>query len=325
MFGGNGGNGNISFLQLWANEKAGPDGGDGGNGGHVILEASYDVNSFNHVTSILRAEEGENGASKDCHGANAKHTVIRVPVGTIIKNEENKIIGDLDKEKLMFVAARGGSGGKGNRFFATDTEQSPKICEYGAEGEDVSYMLELRSMADIGFIGFPNAGKSTLLRAISRAKPKVASYAFTTLKPHLGIIPYDDYENLTVADLPGLIEDSHKNKGLGIQFLKHAERCSVLLFVLDVSYQNTWDHFDSLLFELENFSPQLAARPKIIAANKIDLEDGETNAKELQKRMEERDILVIPISAKMGTNLQKLLIEMRRFVDDFKKNNVSEE
>ncbi|KAL5278912.1 hypothetical protein ACFFRR_003506 [Megaselia abdita] len=222
----------------------------------------------------------------------------------------------------MFVAARGGSGGKGNSFFATDTEQSPKICEYGAEGEDVSYNLELRSMADVGFIGFPNAGKSTLLRAISRAKPKVASYAFTTLKPHLGIIPYDDYEHLTVADLPGLIQDSHKNKGLGIQFLKHAERCSVLLFVLDVSYQNTWDHFDSLLFELENFSPQLASRPKIIAANKIDLADGEENAKELEKRMAERDILVIPISAKMGTNLQKLLIEMRTFVDDFKKKDL---
>lgn len=322
MFGGNGGNGNISFLQLWANEKAGPDGGDGGNGGHVILEASYDVNNFNHVMSILKADEGDNGASKDRHGGNAKHTVIKVPVGTIIKNEENQIVGDLDKEKLMFVAARGGKGGKGNSFFATDTEQTPKICEYGAEGEDVAYMLELRSMADVGFIGFPNAGKSTLLRAITRAKPKVASYAFTTLKPHLGIIPYDDYEHLTVADLPGLIQDSHKNKGLGIQFLKHAERCSVLLFVLDVSYQNTWDHFDSLLFELENFSPQLASRPKIIAANKIDLPDGEENAKQLEKRMGERDILVIPISAKMGNNLQKLLIELRRFVDDYKKKMV---
>jgi len=219
--GGKGGDGCVSFLQLWCNERAGPDGGDGGHGGHVVFQASNDVRNFNHVGSILKAEEGERGSSKDCHGKNAKHSVIKVPIGTVIRNAQGLIVGDLGQADLMFVAARGGAGGKGNRFFTTDKETSPKVCEYGPSGEDLSYTLELRSMADVGLIGYPNAGKSTLLNALTRAKPKVAPYAFTTLRPHLGTVQYDDHVQLTIADLPGLVQqnpDSEAGEQTSVEF-----------------------------------------------------------------------------------------------------------
>ncbi|XP_055839856.1 mitochondrial ribosome-associated GTPase 2 [Episyrphus balteatus] len=321
VLGGKGGDGCINLRQVWCNERAGPDGGDGGNGGHIIFEASTDVNNYNHVTSILKADEGTKGGTNECHGRNASHTVVKVPVGTIIRNDEGKVVGDLDKERAMFVAARGGSGGKGNKFFATSLQQTPRICEYGADGEDLTYTLELRSMADVGFIGFPNAGKSTLLRAISRAKPKVASYPFTTLRPHIGMIQYDDYEQVAIADLPGLIPDSHKNKGLGIQFLKHAERCSVLMFVLDASGEEPWKHYEILDNEINQFSQKLGQRPRIIVANKIDAPDAEVNVKELEERLSRP---VIGISAKMGTNLAKLLVVIREHYDAQRRTNLEE-
>lgn len=310
--GGSGGDGCISFLHLWSNEFAGPDGGDGGHGGHVVLKASMDVKDLTHVLSILKAEPGERGSNKDCNGKNADHFIVNVPIGTVVKNERGKVIADLSEEGLMFVAARGGAGGKGNHFFISDTMQAPEICEYGAKGEQLEYSIELRSMAHIGMIGFPNAGKSTLLRAISRARPKVAPYPFTTLKPHLGMIQYDDYEQIAVADLPGLIPDSHKNKGLGIQFLKHAERCSGLLFVIDVSNENPCDHLDTLKYELSQFSDELIQRPQLIVANKIDVPGAFDNVKILK---DSTDIPVIPVSAKIGTNLSELLQEIRRMYD----------
>lgn len=218
----------------------------------------------------------------------------------------------MDEAGAMFVAAHGGAGGKGNHFFTNDKEQAPQVAEYGARGEDISYILELKSMAHVGFIGLPNAGKSTLLRAISRARPKVASYPFTTLKPHLGMIQYDDYEQIAAADLPGLIPDSHKNKGLGIQFLKHAERCNILLFVVDVSLEEPWFHYQTLVHELSMFSEELASRPKMIIANKIDLPEAEKNLELLQHHV---DVPIIPISAKVGTNIAELLKEIRIVYD----------
>ncbi|XP_055542155.1 mitochondrial ribosome-associated GTPase 2 [Wyeomyia smithii] len=310
--GGRGGDGCISFLRLWCNENAGPDGGDGGNGGHVVLQASSDVRDLNHLTAILTADGGDKGRNKDCHGKNASHTVVKVPLGTIVKDGIGKVVGDLDTEGMMFVAARGGAGGKGNHFFVSDMEQAPQVAEFGGEGEEKAYILELRSMAHVGFIGLPNAGKSTLLRAISRARPKVASYPFTTLKPHLGMVQYDDYEQIAVADLPGLIPDSHKNKGLGIQFLKHAERCSVLLFIVDVSAEEPWNHYHTLMHEISMFSEELANRPKIIIANKIDLPESEANLQLLEHHV---DVPVVPISAKMGTNVTELLKEIRAIYD----------
>ncbi|XP_026469080.1 mitochondrial ribosome-associated GTPase 2, partial [Ctenocephalides felis] len=310
---GDGGDGCISFLQLWANENAGPDGGDGGNGGHVVFEACTNVSNLSHLETILKADSGEKGRGKDCHGRNAPHTVAKVPVGTIIKNSNGDVIGDLSKEGTMFVAARGGAGGKGNHFFTTDIEQAPQISEFGAKGEDLRYVLEIKSMAHMGLIGFPNAGKSTLLQAISRARPKIAPYPFTTLRPHLGMIQYDDFEQIAVADLPGLIEGSSKNRGLGIQFLKHAERCSALLFVLDVSLKDPWVHLDILKNELRQFSPELLGRPHLVIANKIDIEDSKNNLELLESKT---DLPVIPISAKVGTNIEKLLMQLRILYDD---------
>ncbi|KAH8249151.1 hypothetical protein KR032_006310 [Drosophila birchii] len=313
--GGKGGDGCVSFLQLWCNERAGPDGGDGGHGGHVVFQASNDVRNFNHVGSVLKADEGERGNAKDCHGKNAKHAVIKVPIGTIIRNAQGIIVGDLAQADLMFVAARGGAGGKGNRFFTTDKETSPKVCEYGPNGEDFSYILELRSMADVGLIGYPNAGKSTLLNALTRAKPKVAPYAFTTLRPHLGTVQYDDHIQLTIADLPGLVPDAHLNKGLGIQFLKHAERCTLLLFVLDASASEPWTHYGQLMHELQQFGGRLASRPQLVVANKLDVDEGRENFEELQRRLEKP---VLGISAKMGQNLEQLLRIIRGEYDRHK-------
>ncbi|KAL3280532.1 hypothetical protein HHI36_003764 [Cryptolaemus montrouzieri] len=298
--GGKGGDGSASFLNLWANEMGGPDGGDGGNGAHVIFKATHDVKDLRHVSSIIKGADGERGQNKDCHGKNAQHSFVNVPVGTVIRDSEGTVVGDLNREDLMFIAARGGAGGKGNHFFITDIEQAPKICEYGARGEQLDYTLEVKSMAHIGLIGLPNAGKSTLLRAISRARPKIAPYPFTTLKPHLGMVLYQDYEQIAVADLPGLISDSHKNKGLGIQFLKHAERCIALIFIVDISAQNPWEHINILQHELSQFSEKLGKRPKMIVANKIDLLDNTKNIEILKCKTE---LEVVPISAKQGTNV----------------------
>ncbi|KAH8395591.1 hypothetical protein KR222_001688 [Zaprionus bogoriensis] len=307
--GGKGGDGCVSFLQLWCNERAGPDGGDGGNGGHVVFQASNDVRNFNHVDSVLRAAEGGIGTAKDCHGKNAKHLVVKVPVGTVVRNTKGLIVADLGNADLMFVAARGGAGGKGNRFFTTDKETSPKVCEYGPPGEDCSYTLELRSMAEVGLIGFPNAGKSTLLNALTRAKPKVAPYAFTTLRPHLGTVQYDDHVQLTIADLPGLVPDAHRNKGLGIQFLKHAERCTLLLFVLDASSTDPWTQYQQLMHELEQFGGSLASRPQLVVANKMDRPESAANFEQLQQQLSHPNLL--GISAKMGQNLAQLLSSIR--------------
>ncbi|GAB0093949.1 mitochondrial ribosome-associated GTPase 2 [Sergentomyia squamirostris] len=310
--GGKGGDGCISFLQLWANDKAGPDGGDGGNGGHVIFQATTSVRDLQKVPSVVRGENGENGMNKDCHGKCAEHTIVKVPLGTIFRDLAGSIVGDLGREGLMFVGARGGAGGRGNHFFISDTIQSPQVCQYGAEGESLSYLVEVQSIAHIGLLGMPNAGKSTLLRAITRARPKVAPYPFTTLKPHLGIVHYDDYVQIAIADLPGLIPGSHRNRGLGIQFLKHVERCSTLLFIVDVSANEPWTHFEQLQFELSQFNEALLDRTQIIVANKIDLPESEENLRILRDRVK---VPILEISAKHGTNLNNLLTRIREIYD----------
>lgn len=311
--GGNGGNGCVSFLQAWCNEKAGPDGGDGGSGGHVIFQASPDVTDLSRLESKIKADNGERGYTRDCTGKNAKHQIVKVPIGTIIRNPTGTVVADLSKNGMMFVAARGGAGGHGNHFFASPTLQAPQIAEFGGEGERCRYLLEVKTMAHIGLVGMPNAGKSTLLRAITRARPRVADYEFTTLRPQVGMIEYSDYEQIAVADLPGLIEGSHKNFGLGIQFLKHAERCRALLYVIDLSLEKPWVQLEKLHFELSMFSKKLASRPQAIVANKIDLPEAENNLKELESHV---DLPVIPVSAKMGINLAEFLKYVRQLYDE---------
>ncbi|KAE8744290.1 hypothetical protein FOCC_FOCC009105 [Frankliniella occidentalis] len=326
--GGNGGDGCISLLSLWSNEYAGPDGGDGGSGGHVVLHASTDVRDLAHIPAVIRADNGEPGLNKNRFGKNAKHTVVKVPIGTVIKNEEGKVVGDMELNDTLFVAARGGAGGHGNAYFRTDVNQTPQVAEFGAAGESILYFIEMRSMADIGLIGFPNAGKSTLLQAISRAKPKVAPYPFTTLRPYVGIVQYSDHTQLAgklqnnLADLPGLVIDSHKNKGLGIGFLRHAERCSLLAMVLDLSEPEPWNQLHALRNELRHFSPELSERPQLIIANKIDLPSAQENYQLLTKEINTE---IMPISGKTGENLTNLLYRFKslhsEYLEQKDKNN----
>ncbi|GBP17914.1 Mitochondrial ribosome-associated GTPase 2 [Eumeta japonica] len=313
---GSGGDGCISFLSAFAKENAGPDGGDGGNGGHVLLQATSNVNSLNHCQPVIRAASGEKGGHKDCSGKSASHVIVNVPIGTIVRDEYDNVVADLNKEGMTFVAARGGAGGRGNRFFTSSTEQAPSIAEYGAPGENFRYHLEVRSTAHAGLLGLPNAGKSTLLRAISRARPTVAPYPFTTLHPHIGMVPYDDYEQVAVADLPGLIPGSHLNRGLGIRFLQHVQRCRGLLYVIDASREDPWTQYDQLQYELEQFNVELLQRPTIVVANKIDLPEAKDQLPALKRELQKRKMhCVVPLSAKTGIGLGVLLRLLRDMYD----------
>ncbi|KAI5705583.1 mitochondrial ribosome-associated GTPase 2 [Diaphorina citri] len=309
--GGNGGDGCISLLSLLGTENAGTDGGNGGNGGHVIFQACPNVRDLSLLKAKIEAQPGVDGRKRECHGKSAQHTIIKVPMGTVIKREyDERVVGDLTEEGAMFVAARGGAGGRGNAYFKSDTNQTPMVAEIGGRGECARYIVELKCMADFGLLGLPNAGKSTLLQAISRAKPKVASYPFTTLEPYLGIVHYDDYQQIAVADLPGLIEDSHKNKGLGIKFLKHAERCAALLILVDASLDSPWTQVDMLRTEMYAFSPNMETRRQIIVANKIDEPGAKENVEHMKQYLSQDQ--VIGISAKHGINLLTLLLEMKK-------------
>lgn len=313
VIGGKGGDGCLSFLQLPQNEWAGPDGGDGGNGGHVILEASRNVKSLGHVKSIIQGINGFDGRNKNCHGKNAKHISIKVPIGSIVRDTDQKIIANLKNDDHYFLAARGGSGGKGNRFFLSNEERAPTTVEEGARGEDRHILIELQTIAHVGLIGFPNAGKSTLLRALSRARPKVAAFPFTTLNPHIGMIEYDDYVQVAVADIPGLIEGAHRNRGLGFSFLRHIERCNCLLYVIDLSGHLCWTQLSALKFELEQYQKGLSERPHAIVANKIDLPWAKKNLDLLKKEV---DLPIYAISAKHQENIDPLLSHIRQLYEE---------
>lgn len=313
VIGGKGGDGRISLLSVYMIEFAGPDGGDGGHGGHVLLTADPKVKDFSHLSPVINASRGVPGGSDNMHGKDAQHRILKVPLGTMIKNMEDEVICDLAKEGSMFLAAKGGAGGKGNASFKNSVEQAPKVAEVGAEGEAYIYNLELRTMADVGLIGFPNAGKSTLLQAISRARPKVASYPFTTVNPHIGMVPYDDLTSLAVADLPGLIRGSSENKGLGYAFLQHVQRCRLLLFVIDLSADDPLDQLDALKHELEAYKPGLSSKPAAIVANKIDLQYSQHHIDQLQKT----GLEVILTSGRTGKGLEQLLIRAKQMSDEF--------
>jgi len=311
---GRGGEGRISFLSVYAVEFAGPDGGDGGHGAHVIFRASDQVRDLSHLKRKIIGKYGGPGRNKNMAGKDAPHLFVDVPTGTMLKNMEGEVVGDLNVEGACFIAARGGSGGKGNAHFRTSVRQAPEIAESGADGEKYRYTLELRTMADVGLIGFPNAGKSTLLTAISRARPKIASYPFTTLRPHLGIVQYSDLTQLAVADLPGLLPGAHRNHGLGIDFLRHVQRCSVLLFVLDMEQDEPWDQLDELKHELEMYQEGLAKRPAAILANKMDIDKADQKLMQLIEKVGE-DIEVIPVSGRTGINLASMLVRLKVLFD----------
>ncbi|XP_060597206.1 mitochondrial ribosome-associated GTPase 2-like [Ruditapes philippinarum] len=315
---GRGGHGCISFNSEAGNEFAGPDGGNGGNGGHVIISCTGKRNSLVHLKSPMKAESGINGRNSDRHGKNAEHFYSEVPLGTIIRDEEGRELCSLESESEYYIIARGGAGGKGNKCFATSTDTTPRYAEEGAQGEDRVVYLELKIMAHAGLIGFPNAGKSTLLRAMSRARPKVAPYPFTTLQPHVGMVEYDDFVQVSVADIPGLIPDAHKNRGLGFQFLRHIERCMCLFYVIDLSVENPWEQLDHLKHELEQYKPGLSERPHAVIGNKMDLKVAQSNYIELQKRT---NLPLFPVSAEKKLNIKPVLIHLRQLYDKHNPSN----
>ena len=300
---GDGGNGCCSFRREKFVPKGGPDGGDGGNGGDVILIASANEQNLTPFAYQTRyqAKNGPNGQGADCHGRNAAPVTIKVPVGTIITDEETgELVADLDEEGKSVIAAKGGRGGRGNARFASSVNRAPRRCDPGEEGEERRLHLELKTIADAGLVGFPNAGKSTLISTVSAARPKVAPYPFTTLHPVVGVVEYPDYKRLTLADIPGLIDGAHRNVGLGHAFLRHIERTTVLIYVLDmagIDGRKPWDDLVNLEKELELYQENLSKRPAIIVANKMDLPEAQENFAELQHFLKDDPRRLIPISA----------------------------
>ncbi len=310
--GGDGGNGVTSFLREKYRPHGGPDGGDGGRGGSVIFivdEGLRTLLDFKYQQH-LKADRGPHGKGKKCHGKNASDLEVKVPPGTVVYNEETgEKIADLTKAGEKAVIAQGGRGGRGNARFATSTRKAPKLSEKGEPGEELRVVIELKLMADVGLVGFPNAGKSTFLSRVSAARPKVASYPFTTLSPNLGEVQVAKGESFFVADIPGIIEGAHKGTGLGLQFLRHIERTKVLLFLLDTAGtegRDPLEDFKALQRELALYSKTLTRKPQVIAANKIDLPEGKENLQRLKDELE-GDHPIFAVSAVTGEGIKELL------------------
>ena len=307
---GNGGNGAVAFRREKFIPKGGPSGGNGGKGGDVILEVDTNLHTlldFKYNRKYA-AENGKNGLNSLKDGKSGEDLIIRVPKGTLVINRDTRdAIIDLDEENASFVIAKGGKGGKGNSNFATSTRQTPRFAEDGRAGAEISIIFELKLIADVGLVGFPNAGKSTLISKISAARPKIADYPFTTLKPNLGIVQYRDFNSFAIADIPGIIEGAHLGKGLGIEFLKHIERTELLLVMIEASSENIKKDYDILLKELNNYSKLLFNKRKLIAISKADLLTEEEKIT-FQNKIEKifgQDVILF--SAVSGYNIQKLL------------------
>jgi len=306
---GAGGNGAVSFRREKFIPKGGPDGGNGGRGGDVIIVVDR------HLTTLLdfrykksyKAGNGAKGmgARKSGHGG---HDVeIHVPAGTVVRDSaDDRVVADLKSDGDRFVAAAGGKGGRGNMNFATPTNQAPRKAEPGREGVERTLHLELKLLADVGLVGFPNAGKSTLISRISAARPKIADYPFTTLVPVLGIVRYEEFSSFVVADIPGLIEGAHEGKGLGTRFLRHIERTAVLVFMLDATAEPVREQYDTLLLELKEHNPVLAEKPRIVAITKIDAA-GKDALSEAKKVKFGDATPVVRISSVTGTGIRELL------------------
>jgi GTP-binding protein len=316
---GNGGNGCVAFRREKFVPRGGPAGGDGGRGGHVILLADPSVKTLVdlHLQRTYKAENGQHGQGSNKHGADGADLIIRVPVGTVVYDAETgELIADLVKAGQRVIVARGGRGGRGNAAFATPTRQTPVFAELGEPGEERTLRLELKLLADVGIIGYPNVGKSTLISRISAARPKIADYPFTTLVPNLGTVRVDNF-SFVVADLPGLIEGAHKGIGLGHQFLRHAERTSLLLHMVDIAAVEGRDpicDFETINEELRLYSPELAKKPQIVVANKIDLPNARENLQRCLPYWRERGYEVFAISALTGEGIEPLVYRMAELV-----------
>ncbi|TAE73104.1 MAG: GTPase ObgE [Bacteroidetes bacterium] len=304
---GAGGKGCSSFLQDKMTAKGGPNGGDGGRGGHVIVRGNSQLWTLLHLKyqRHVFAEDGEHGQPARCTGAQAKDSYIDVPLGTVMKDADTgKFIGEITEDGQEFILIRGGRGGLGNEKFKSSTNQSPQHAQPGEPRVELSVVLELKVLADVGLVGFPNAGKSTLLSVISAAKPEIADYAFTTLVPNLGVVPYRGYQSFVMADIPGIIEGAAEGRGLGIRFLRHIERNSILLFMISAESQNIQKDYDILLQELKKYNPQLLSKERLLAITKSDLLDDELI--ELTRAELPKNLATIFISSVAQKNIQEL-------------------
>ncbi|MCZ6528526.1 MAG: GTPase ObgE, partial [Candidatus Dadabacteria bacterium] len=286
---GDGGRGCVSFRREKYVPRGGPNGGDGGNGGDIIMVARRNMSSLldHRYQQHYRAKRGEHGRGKDQHGKNSEHLLIPVPMGTIVKDfETEEFLGDLTENNQELIVAKAGRGGKGNARFVSSTNQAPKEAEPGGEGEEKTLKLELKLLADVGLLGFPNAGKSTLISTISAARPKIADYPFTTLVPNLGVVSYGDGATFVLADIPGLIEGAHEGAGLGIQFLRHIERTKILIHLLDLSpitQRDPIEDYETMNRELKAYSEELSKKPQILALNKIDITEVREDLEKIEK------------------------------------------
>lgn len=308
---GDGGAGMVSFRREKYVPLGGPNGGDGGRGGNIILIADEGLRTLVdfRYRRQYKADRGEHGQSKDMHGKGAENLIIRVPAGTIIKNEATgEILADLTKHGQSITIAKGGRGGRGNARFMSNTNKAPTVAERGEPGEEIWLLFELKLLADVGLLGFPNVGKSTLISRVSAARPKIADYHFTTLVPNLGVVEVED-TSFVMADIPGIIEGAHTGAGLGHEFLRHVERTRLLLHVLDISGSEERDPLEDFRIinkELELYSPALAKRPMLVVPNKLDVTGSEANLERLEKQLGGQ-YEIYPISAVTGEGLEKLL------------------
>lgn len=321
---GKGGDGHVSFRREKYVPNGGPDGGDGGHGGSVIFEVDEGMNTlanYRHVHNY-KAENGEDGGKKNCRGKNGMDIILKVPEGTVVKElESGKVITDMSGDNRRYVLLTGGRGGKGNQHYATSTMQAPKYAQPGQPSKELELLLELKVIADVGLVGFPNVGKSTFLSRVTNAKPKIANYHFTTLNPNLGVVDMPGAKGFVIADIPGLIEGASEGIGLGHEFLRHIERTKVMIHIVDAAGVEGRDPIADIYAinkELEAYNEDIANRPQVIAANKIDcIYDEDANPVDLiRAEFEPKGIKVFPISAVSGEGVKELLFYVREMLDN---------
>ncbi|MCI5954811.1 MAG: GTPase ObgE [Lachnospiraceae bacterium] len=321
---GKGGDGHVSFRREKYVPAGGPDGGDGGRGGDVIFEVDEGLNTLIDFRNVrkYKAEDGEPGGKKNCRGKDGQDIIIKVPQGTVIKEaESDKVIVDMSGDNRRVVLLQGGKGGNGNQHYATSTMQAPKYAQPGQPAKELELLLELKVIADVGLVGFPNVGKSTFLSRVTNARPKIANYHFTTLNPNLGVVDLEGTKGFVIADIPGLIEGASEGVGLGHEFLRHIERTKVIIHIVDAAGTEGRDPISDIYAinkELEAYNPDIAKRPQVIAANKIDaiydLENNPVDA--IRKEFEPKGIAVYPISAVSGQGVKELLYHVNEMLEE---------
>ncbi len=325
---GDGGNGAATFRREKYVAAGGPDGGDGGNGGNIYFQVDKDRNTLIdfRYNKKFKAENGENGSGSNCNGKYGADLYIKVPIGTVIKDAKtNKVLADLSTENQTELVLKGGKGGRGNSHFATSTRQAPRFSEDGDKGEEKEVILELKLLADVGLLGFPNVGKSTFLSKVTEARPKIANYHFTTLEPNLGVVKTKDGDGFVIADIPGIIEGASEGVGLGLQFLRHVERTRLLLHFIDVSGEEGRDpikDYEIINKELKKYSEKLSTRKQIIVATKVDSMQDSTNYKKLEELAKKENLEIYKISSITGEGLQELIDHISQILKQLPKEDL---